>query len=417
MKKNFIFKMILIISIVLVSACENDPVENHDPEKPVAVVGNNQTTLVGSYFILDARESQKNSGDTLFYTWTENPTNPESVFLFGDPFYYKAVNIPGEYKYTLTVNNGIKDSEPVELIINVLPRETSEISDPVLEAKIRFMLNKQVGTLTNQDYLAIDSLRITIGSNPGNIKPLENLVGIDKCANLYYLNLSLQSVSDIEPIHNLTKLEVLYLDQNRRINDISPLSNLINLRYLDISVNPITNISPLANLRNLEVLDIIGNDVDDISVVRNFPKLKEFWASRLPIQNLDDFSNAVDLEVLFFMFSEIKDISALANCRKLIQIEISGNEISDISSLENLTDLLTLRITENKIEDIAPIKNLTKVSSLWLNDNLIQDIKPLVENTGLGNYCEVTLFNNPLNEISVNEYIPQLISRGVLVYY
>ena len=47
--------------------------------------------------------------------------------------------------------------------------------------------------------------------------------------------------------------------------------------------------------------------------------------------------------------------------------------------------------------------------------NQIIDIYPLIQNSGIDNGDIVDLSHNPLNETTINTYIPQLESRGVNV--
>ena len=54
-----------------------------------------------------------------------------------------------------------------------------------------------------------------------------------------------------------------------------------------------------------------------------------------------------------------------------------------------------------------------KLIILHLDFNHIEDISPLVNNPGIGSGDRVNLFGNPLNQESINELIPILLSRGV----
>lgn len=76
-----------------------------------------------------------------------------------------------------------------------------------------------------------------------------------------------------------------------------------------------------------------------------------------------------------------------------------------------------LYLDYNKIVDIKPLQNLTELSLLGLGHNQINDILPLVNNTGLNNGDLVGLVSNPLNEISINRYIPELRARRVIVIW
>jgi len=48
-----------------------------------------------------------------------------------------------------------------------------------------------------------------------------------------------------------------------------------------------------------------------------------------------------------------------------------------------------------------------------LSGNSIVDISPLMANSGISYGSTVNISDNPLSDISLNEYIPQLSYRGV----
>ncbi len=58
-------------------------------------------------------------------------------------------------------------------------------------------------------------------------------------------------VTDISPLANLQKLQVVNIQQNR-ITDISPLANLKNLTEVDAAYNHISDFSPLKGFKNLK---------------------------------------------------------------------------------------------------------------------------------------------------------------------
>ena len=111
----------------------------------------------------------------------------------------------------------------------------------------------------------------------------------------------------------------------------------------------------------------------------------------------------------------MSDISPILNFTNLTYLNLSGNNISSIQGLENLTNLETLYLWHNQIENIEPLKYLTNLQMLSLLLNNVKDIKPLVENPGIGDGDWIILTGCPLNETSVNTYIPQLKQRGVIV--
>ena len=92
-----------------------------------------------------------------------------------------------------------------------------------------------------------------------------------------------------------------------------------------------------------------------------------------------------------------------------------------------MVQLKELDLENNQIRDIAPLTNLIRIEKLYLQQNMIVDLKPLVDNPGLVNKnivppeggfdwgVVVGVHGNPLNNVSINVYIPALQARGVIV--
>jgi len=93
---------------------------------------------------------------------------------------------------------------------------------------------------------------------------LSDISNLSECVNVTELILSSNRITDISPLSSLTGLKRLYLNGNK-IEDLSPLSPLSNLEYLDLRDNQIADISALSALGNLEYLDLTDNRVSDIS--------------------------------------------------------------------------------------------------------------------------------------------------------
>ncbi len=106
-----------------------------------------------------------------------------------------------------------------------------------------------------------------------------------------------------------------------------------------------------------------------------------------------------------------------ADLQAITQLDVEKRNIINLSGIEYCTNLTKLVLDFNQITDISPLASLNKLNSLFLNGNRISDISPLVANSGLSNGDFIYLLNNPLSVPSISTYIPQLISRGVTVYY
>lgn len=98
------------------------------------------------------------------------------------------------------------------------------------------------------------------------------------CTDLRALDLGHQAITDISVIGDyLTELRVLILADND-VYDLTPLSKLKHLHYLELFVNDIVDLSPLAGLREMVDLNICYNlAVNDITPLLEMPMLERLW--------------------------------------------------------------------------------------------------------------------------------------------
>ena len=140
-------------------------------------------------------------------------------------------------------------------------------------------------------------------------------------------------ISGINNLKGMRKLSALYINQVDF--NISELSELTQLKWLDISYNEISDISALANLKNLEKLYIDETEVSDISGLCGLTKLTDLNIAGTNVQELSgDFplENIKNLGVDEELFDRIKDKEKLCN--------ISELELNDLTGTEKTRELL-----------------------------------------------------------------------------
>lgn len=224
---------------------------------------------------------------------------------------------------------------------------------------------------------------------------IRNIIGKSSTETIYrsdvaYINTLYAYNSNIQNLHgieNLKSLTELYLDSNY-INDLWPLSNLVNLKYLDIGNNSgINSYSDLTTLTALEGLDISDNyltssDLTEISKISNLKSLK----INNPLGNgfdMTQLTNLANLESLSIAYWPAFELSTLKNFNNLRVLRLTGNSISDISELKSLTNLEYLYLNVNSVTDISILKNFSKLKSLNLDFCPITDISILGNLTNL----------------------------------
>ncbi|MGC9364554.1 MAG: leucine-rich repeat domain-containing protein [Fidelibacterota bacterium] len=363
--------------LFLSCGCEKKPPVEPLPIPSIDIIGFEQTVRVGNYAVLeDTCNGTLNGEPIIRYEWSQDPTNPARVSL---PSYLPLDNDvrkltqpvgfvkEGVYRFTLVVSTQTQIDTIGTWQVTVFPQEESVFEDLNLEVKVRYTLKKPTDMLTRTDFLLLD----TLVENCINTDRITSLNGIENCSNLLSLRMLRQNIIDLSPLTDLTKIVRLNLNCNGDITDVTPLSRLVNLKHLSLESNNIRDISCLENLTKLTYLWVGDTYINSIAVVVNMPDLEELWLRSNPIGSID----------------------VLADLKKLKSIWLADCDISDISPLQNLTNLKVIGISFNQVTDILP----------------------LVNNTGLGAGDMVYLSNNPLNEKSINEYIPALEARGVTV--
>ena len=249
------------------------------------------------------------------------------------------------------------------------------------------------------------------GNNITDVSALSGLTNLKRLWLLY------NDITDVSALSGLTNLKDLGLGNNN-IRDISVLSGLTNLTDLGLGNNNITDISPLAGLINLTSLDIEYLKITDISVLYGLTKLIELRLSGNPITDLSMLASwlrgLTNLEQLTLGSTGFTDISALSGLTKLTWLDLDDNNITDISALAGLTNLTVLLLAYNNITDVSALEGMTSLIELSLRFNAIADISALV---GLTNLKWLWLRGNFLNDSSINDHIPALLSRGVKMFF
>lgn len=289
------------------------------------------------------------------------------------------------------------------LLINSCCNPTSSeddifFSDPNFEKAIRLSLNQPDGKISNDDLKSILYIDATVWPYE-NIydAPISSISGIEYCINLENSFFGGHTVKDFKYLKNLNYLEILVL-ANNEITDISTLTGPEHLQVLNLSNNNIADITSLANLKGLKHLTISGNDIKDFSPLKNLSHLATVFASN----------------------NKVTDLSLFPKLLSIFRLHLSKNQITDISDLPMSSTLKYLNLSNNQISDISVLTNFD-LYYIGLSDNQISDIKPLVDNiyfySDLYDSKRIDLYNNPLSQQSIEEYIPLLEARGIEVFY
>ncbi len=131
-----------------------------------------------------------------------------------------------------------------------------------------------------------------------------------------------------------SKRKTRYFFSNWHISDIKPLSDLRKLEILNLSNNKIETCTTLSNLSSLKKLYLNNNTINRFPSVDKFPSLKELYLSN----------------------NHIKSVNFLATPNKSIQtVDLHSNQITDLTPIISLISKIDIKYSkwENKTISIA----------------------------------------------------------------
>jgi len=189
----------------------------------------------------------------------------------------------------------------------------------------------------------------------------------------------------------------------------------------DKSKDTITNYSdwivnfPDTNLA-LVIRDILEKPTGSINR-EELLTIKSLTAMSKGIKYLDGLGYLDSLNYLDLSYNEIMDIEDLAGLSNLNTLSLGYNKLIKVDSLAGLRNLRTLRLNNNGITIVSFLEYLPNLEEAYLSANYIHNIAPIVRNLNYGGGDSFDLRGNPLEDISRNQYIPELRNRGVIITY
>lgn len=142
-----------------------------------------------------------------------------------------------------------------------------------------------------------------------------------------------QNITNIEGIENFTNLEEINFlsdeksENKNQITDITPLKNLVNVKYLTLDSNEISDLGAIQNLKQLELLDLCYNPiVENLKIVEEFENLDTLWLLGLGIDDLPNIENLSKLKMLYLDNNYLEDISKIDNMQNL-EVSATNNII------------------------------------------------------------------------------------------
>jgi len=182
------------------------------------------------------------------------------------------------------------------------------------------------------------------------------------------------NITDITPLKYLKGVTEVSLSDNN-ITDITPLVQLTELRSINLDSTPIREIKPLIVLEKLESLEIRATSkLNDISPLLNMIHLKGLYCS----EGNKNLKNLKNLKFLSLYKTGLEDISDIAYLKNLTEISIGDQPLLvDISEMKNLKNLTRVTLKNVNIDDVSALKDLPNLNTLTLINTKVKDLSVL----------------------------------------
>ncbi len=185
------------------------------------------------------------------------------------------------------------------------------------------------------------------------------------------------AISSLEPLNKLSGLTEVNIS-GTGVTDLMPLRNLNKLEILDISHTGVSILEPLHYCSNLNQLRLRGTPVTDISVIPLFTSLSTLDLSATKVTSLDAIREMTMIKDLRIDHTSVRDISPLSAMVSLEMLNISSTLVDNLDALKGLANLKILLCDSTGISSLAPLENMSKLQRVYCNNTGISQKEALV---------------------------------------
>ncbi|GLT90604.1 hypothetical protein SLE2022_085270 [Rubroshorea leprosula] len=187
--------------------------------------------------------------------------------------------------------------------------------------------------------------------NNGLLTSLSDLLSL-KSLNLANCNLMIASNhmegADFEKLSRFRHLEFLDLSDNKDLNNsiLSYLNSFSSLKTLILSncrLNGTLSTRELSNLRNLKVLDISSNDIESLESSQEVLDLSYNFFNNSVLPSVNEFSNLKSLSIEDNNLKGLVDVTKFDALRCLEELQMSYNKLNQFVSTNANTSFSKLK--------------------------------------------------------------------------
>jgi hypothetical protein len=237
---------------------------------------------------------------------------------------------------------------------------------------------------------------------------------------------NLQDSVRLELLYKFVGIDTLDISGNRNIRTLAPLSELRDLKVIDISQTQINDLAPISNVTFLENLNISHTPTGDIKFIKYSDRLKTLDISHTQVENIDELLNLKSLIGIkadgtpissFSVLNQFKNLEELSlkesgfnnpenikELKSLKNLDLSGNYMVNLSSFSGFKELRYLNLSNTNLQDLSNFREFESLEILDLTATQVSDLTPLNE---LPNLKKVLADETQLSNLSADNFVRQ----------
>ena len=236
---------------------------------------------------------------------------------------------------------------------------------------------------------------------------LSTLSGLENAESLEILDISNNTIRNLEPLSNMSALSELYLQHNAVAN-LTVVGGLPELTVLDVSYNALTSIAPLTGNVRLTKLNAANNQIGDVSAAASLPMLAELNLDYNSLTDISGLSGCASLKTLTVSNNQLSSIDALSGMNTLERLDFSYNSVSSLPDFGTNSAMQVIDGSYNALESIDSIAKMADISYIYMDYNKLTSVDALADCFHL---VQVNVYGNEIPDVSA------LTEHDILVNY
>ncbi|OYX10784.1 MAG: internalin, partial [Algoriphagus sp. 32-45-6] len=242
-----------------------------------------------------------------------------TAYLKDIEFFYKNV----QFKFKIReVKPGQKENGEVFFLASLDRTITASglNGEKITNTKPRFV---EVNLQENSQDLKIVSIYTTKVSRDEELKAWWN--GLTPSWKTYFkerFSLTASDSADLDMLYRFVSIDSLNLSGNESIRSLAPLSELRDLKVIDISGTNIVDLGPISNVTFLESLNISGTLTSDIQFIKYSDRLKYLDLSNTQVDSIAELLNLKNLISLKIQKAPIVSFAVLNEFQNLEELDL-----------------------------------------------------------------------------------------------